>query len=118
QAPDVRVPGPAGLQDGAREGGPGVLVGRQAGRRRRGRDRLPREAAAELEALQAHGGAVVIQSQPLVKLAFTEEQEELRRSVRRFLESTSPLTEVRRQMGTVEGYDQAVWSRFANELGL
>ena len=60
----------------------------------------------------------MIQSTPQVKLAFTEEQEELRRSVRRFLADASPIGEVRRLMETPEGFDPAVWSRLAGELGL
>ena len=53
-----------------------------------------------------------------MNFAFSEEQEELRRSVRRFLEDKSPVTEVRRLMETTEGYDPKVWSQMANELGL
>jgi alkylation response protein AidB-like acyl-CoA dehydrogenase len=53
-----------------------------------------------------------------VNFAFDEEQEELRRSVRRFLEQRSPEAEVRRLMDTVEGYDPAVWRQMAGELGL
>jgi alkylation response protein AidB-like acyl-CoA dehydrogenase len=49
---------------------------------------------------------------------FTEEQEELRRTVRRFLEDKSPREEVRRLMETPEGYDPAVWKQMAVELGL
>ncbi len=53
-----------------------------------------------------------------MNFAFSEEQEELRRSVRRFLEDKSPMTEVRRLMETTEGYDPAVWDQMANQLGL
>jgi alkylation response protein AidB-like acyl-CoA dehydrogenase len=53
-----------------------------------------------------------------VNFAFSEEQEELRRSVRRFLEDKSPSTEVRRLMETTDGYDPKVWAQMANELGL
>jgi alkylation response protein AidB-like acyl-CoA dehydrogenase len=53
-----------------------------------------------------------------VNFAFSEEQEELRRSVRRFLDDKSPETEVRRLMDTTEGYDPAVWSQMAEQLGL
>ncbi len=53
-----------------------------------------------------------------MNFAFSEEQEELRRSVRRFLEDKSPSTEVRRLMETTDGYDPKVWSQMANELGL
>ena len=47
-----------------------------------------------------------------------EEQEELRKAVRRFLEDKSPETEVRRLMETTDGYDPAVWSQMADQLGL
>jgi alkylation response protein AidB-like acyl-CoA dehydrogenase len=53
-----------------------------------------------------------------VNFAFSEEQEELRKSVRRFLEDKSPESEVRRLMETTEGYDPAVWSQMAQQLGL
>jgi alkylation response protein AidB-like acyl-CoA dehydrogenase len=53
-----------------------------------------------------------------MNFAFSEEQEELRRAVRRFLEDKSPMTEVRRLMETTEGYDPAVWEQMANQLGL
>ncbi|MBV8949845.1 MAG: acyl-CoA/acyl-ACP dehydrogenase [Actinobacteria bacterium] len=50
--------------------------------------------------------------------AFSEEQEELRQTVRRFLEDKSPSSEVRRLMETTEGYDEGVWKQMAQELGL
>jgi len=53
-----------------------------------------------------------------MNFAFSEEQEELRRITRQFLESKSPESEVRRLMDTEEGYDEKVWSQMANELGL
>jgi alkylation response protein AidB-like acyl-CoA dehydrogenase len=53
-----------------------------------------------------------------MNFAFSEEQEELRKSVRRFLEDKSPETEVRRLMETTEGYDPAVWTLMAEQLGL
>ena len=53
-----------------------------------------------------------------MNFAFSEEQDQLRDAVRRFLESKSPSSEVRRLMETTEGYDPAVWSQMANELGL
>jgi alkylation response protein AidB-like acyl-CoA dehydrogenase len=53
-----------------------------------------------------------------VNFAFSDEQEQLRDAVRRFLEAKSPSTEVRRLMDTIEGYDPAVWAQMANELGL
>jgi alkylation response protein AidB-like acyl-CoA dehydrogenase len=53
-----------------------------------------------------------------VNFAFSEEQEELRKSVRRFLEDKSSSAEVRRLMETTEGYDTSVWDQMANQLGL
>ena len=53
-----------------------------------------------------------------MNFAFSDEQEELRTAVRRFLAEKSPETEVRRLMDTTEGYDPAVWSQMADQLGL
>jgi alkylation response protein AidB-like acyl-CoA dehydrogenase len=53
-----------------------------------------------------------------VNFAFSEEQEELRKSLRRFLEDKSSEAEVRRLMETTEGYDPAVWTQMAQQLGL
>ena len=53
-----------------------------------------------------------------MNFAFSEEQEELRKSVRRFLEDKSPSAEVRRLMETTEGYDPDVWSQMGQQLGL
>jgi alkylation response protein AidB-like acyl-CoA dehydrogenase len=53
-----------------------------------------------------------------VNFAFSEEQEELRKSVRRFLDEKSPVTEVRRLMETELGYDESVWKQMAEQLGL
>jgi alkylation response protein AidB-like acyl-CoA dehydrogenase len=53
-----------------------------------------------------------------MNLAFSDEQEELRRSVRRFLADKSPESEVRRLMETDAGYDPAVWTQMAEQLGL
>jgi alkylation response protein AidB-like acyl-CoA dehydrogenase len=53
-----------------------------------------------------------------VNFAFSEEQDQLRDAVRRFLDTKSPSSEVRRLMETTEGYDPAVWNQMANELGL
>ncbi|HZJ25951.1 MAG TPA: acyl-CoA dehydrogenase family protein [Acidimicrobiia bacterium] len=53
-----------------------------------------------------------------MNFAFSEEQDELRQTVRRFLEAKSPSAEVRRLMETTEGYDEAVWKQMGQELGL
>ena len=53
-----------------------------------------------------------------MNFAFTEEQEELRKTVRAFLEAKSPETAVREQMETDSGYDAAVWGQMGEQLGL
>ena len=53
-----------------------------------------------------------------MSMTFSAEQEELRSSVRRFLEQKSKSADVRRLMETEEGYDPAVWSQMAEQLGL
>jgi alkylation response protein AidB-like acyl-CoA dehydrogenase len=53
-----------------------------------------------------------------MNFAFTEEQDELRKTVRGFLDAKSPEEAVREQMETEAGYDQAVWSQMAEQMGL
>jgi alkylation response protein AidB-like acyl-CoA dehydrogenase len=53
-----------------------------------------------------------------VNFAFSEEQEELRRVVRQFLEAKSDEPTVRRLMETEAGYDEGVWRQMAEQLGL
>jgi len=53
-----------------------------------------------------------------MSMTFTEEQDEFRKSVRRFLEQKSSSADVRRLMETDEGYDPAVWQQMAEQLGL
>ena len=53
-----------------------------------------------------------------MNFAFTEEQEELRKTVRAFLDAKSPETAVREQMETEDGYDPAVWKQMGEQLGL
>jgi alkylation response protein AidB-like acyl-CoA dehydrogenase len=53
-----------------------------------------------------------------VDFSFSDEQEELRRSVRRFLAARSPESAVRRTMETTAGYDPAVWEQLTSQLGL
>ncbi|MDP2291568.1 MAG: acyl-CoA dehydrogenase family protein [Actinomycetota bacterium] len=53
-----------------------------------------------------------------MNFAFTEEQEELRKTVRAFLESKSAESAVREQMETDSGFDTAVWSQMGEQLGL
>jgi alkylation response protein AidB-like acyl-CoA dehydrogenase len=60
----------------------------------------------------------VSERQELVRFAFSDEQNELRRAVRRFLQDKSPEAEVRRLMQTDTGYDPVVWRQMADQLGL
>ncbi len=53
-----------------------------------------------------------------MQLVFDTEQEDLRRSVRRFLENEVPLSTVRTLMDTPGAHDPALWRRMAEELGL
>lgn len=53
-----------------------------------------------------------------MKFSFTDEQQEFRAVVRRFMEDKSPATEVRRQMATAAGYDREVWRQLSEDLGL
>ena len=50
-----------------------------------------------------------------MNFAFTEEQEELRKTVRQFLDAKSPEEAVREQMETEAGYDAAVWSQMGEQ---
>ncbi len=53
-----------------------------------------------------------------IRFAFTDEQQQFREAIRRFLNDRSPTTEVRRLMATAEGYDPAVWRQMSEELAL
>jgi alkylation response protein AidB-like acyl-CoA dehydrogenase len=53
-----------------------------------------------------------------IQFTFTDEQEQFRSTVRRFLTDRSPTTEVRRLMATAEGYDPAVWRQLSEDLAL
>jgi alkylation response protein AidB-like acyl-CoA dehydrogenase len=53
-----------------------------------------------------------------MNFAFSEEQEEFREMLHRFLDEKSPTAEVFRLMETAEGFDAAVWKQMAEELGL
>src|SRR5258708_15078010 len=53
-----------------------------------------------------------------IKFAFTDEQEQFRSAVRRFLNDKSPTTEVRRLMATADRYDPAVWRQLSEDLAL
>src|SRR3974377_2432661 len=53
-----------------------------------------------------------------MNFGFSEEQEELRKMVKRFLEDKSPETEVRRLMATEEGYDPAGGKQMCDDRAL
>jgi len=53
-----------------------------------------------------------------VDFAFSDEQEQFRSTLRRFLAEFAPMAEVRRAMETPEGFEGALWKRMARELGL
>ncbi|MFZ8998301.1 MAG: acyl-CoA dehydrogenase family protein [Ilumatobacteraceae bacterium] len=53
-----------------------------------------------------------------MNFAFTDEQEELRSTIRSFMEAKSPETAVRAQMETEAGFDRAVWGQMAEQMGL
>ncbi len=53
-----------------------------------------------------------------MRFSFSDEQEEFRSHLRRFLADRSPTTEVRRLMETEAGYDRAQWTKINQELGL
>jgi alkylation response protein AidB-like acyl-CoA dehydrogenase len=54
----------------------------------------------------------------VMNFAFSEEQEELRKTVRAFLEAKSSEEAVREQMETDHGFDAAVWSQMGEQMGL
>ncbi|SRR5216683_2082756 len=53
-----------------------------------------------------------------IQFAFTDEQEQFRSALRRFLNDKSPTTEVRRLMATPEGYNPEVWRQLSDELAI
>ena len=59
-----------------------------------------------------------VEPAPRIQFAFSDEQDQFRSAVRRFLNDKSPTTEVRRLMANPEGYDPAMWRQLSTELGL
>jgi alkylation response protein AidB-like acyl-CoA dehydrogenase len=59
-----------------------------------------------------------LEESTVVNFAVSDEQEELRRSIRRFFSDKSPSSEVRRLMESAEGNDPKVWQMMAEQLGL
>src|SRR5262245_56767410 len=55
---------------------------------------------------------------PAMEFAFTDEQDQFRDVVRRFLTDKSPTTQVRRLMESPDGFDPAVWRQLSADLAL
>ena len=53
-----------------------------------------------------------------MQFSFTDEQEDFRGILRRFLTARSPSTEVRKLMATDAGWDRGNWKKLNEELGL
>ena len=53
-----------------------------------------------------------------MRFGFTDEQEQFREVIRRFLRERSPTSDVRRMMATDLGYDRSLWEQLACEPGL
>lgn len=53
-----------------------------------------------------------------MSIAFTQEHDNLRESVRRFLEQRSTTQDIRRLMESQDTYDPAVWAQLAQQMGL
>jgi alkylation response protein AidB-like acyl-CoA dehydrogenase len=53
-----------------------------------------------------------------VNFAFSDDQEEFRGVLRRFLEERAPASELRRMLAAPEGFDPSLWKQMAAELGL
>jgi alkylation response protein AidB-like acyl-CoA dehydrogenase len=53
-----------------------------------------------------------------MRLTETDEQQELRGSVRRYLADKAPLSQVQARIDSPEGFDRGVWRQMAGQLGL
>ena len=53
-----------------------------------------------------------------MRFGYTDEQEQFRAIVARFLRERSPVSEVRRHMASDDGYDPGLWQQLADELGV
>jgi alkylation response protein AidB-like acyl-CoA dehydrogenase len=53
-----------------------------------------------------------------MNFAFSDEQEEFRSTLRRFLDEKAPAAELRRMCAAPEGFDRSLWKQMAAELGL
>jgi alkylation response protein AidB-like acyl-CoA dehydrogenase len=59
-----------------------------------------------------------VETRPRIPFAFTDEQDQFRAAIRRFLNDRSPATEVRRLMASAAGHDSSVWRRLSEDLAL
>src|SRR5207253_8594104 len=78
----------------------------------------PKRAAGHLSGAMDTSDESRIEARHRIQFGFTDEQEQFRSAIRRFLNDRSPTTEVRRLMGTAEGYDPEVWRRLSQDLAL
>ena len=53
-----------------------------------------------------------------MRFGYTDEQEQFRAIVARFLRERSPTSEVRKHMASASGFDRSLWQQLASELGL
>ena len=53
-----------------------------------------------------------------MRFGYTDEQEQFRAIVARFLRERSPTSEVRKHMASASGFDRTLWQQLATELGL
>ena len=53
-----------------------------------------------------------------MRFSFTDEQDQFREVIQRFIRDKSPTTEVRRVMESTTGFDREVWHQLCEELGL
>ena len=53
-----------------------------------------------------------------MRFGYTDEQEQFRAIVARFLRERASVSEVRRHMASDDGYDRALWQQLADELGI
>ena len=85
-------------------------------------DGIPRStqklAAEHISRAMSESDETKIKPAHRIQFAFTDEQEQFRSAVRRFLNDKSPTTEVRRLMASDDGYDPKVWRQLSEELAL
>jgi hypothetical protein len=100
-----------------RTGKPDLRRNRQIQRNIAAERTLGSQGASARQGPELLGGASSPAGQTMI-FAFSEEQQEFRNMVRRFVEARSSEAAVREQMETGRGFDPAVWSEMAKQLGL